>query len=324
MGFPFRLIIQNALKYSELIFYRYPKANLDIKTELSRKIVIFLYSSHGDIALLSSLTQYIKKTAPKSEITLITSKKCKYVASLNPDIDRIRCVDFPRFWSYRNVEHVRKNLRYDVFLNASFYPNLRYLIPFMPLVEVPFFLFRQKPANLPTPHLELDFKVQKTREPYVVLNLEAGTLGWHRNMLRPEEMDSMKREIIKRNPQIIFYLNESVKNTNSVSGENAKIFRGNVKNLLKLMANSSGIVSLRNGFCDVLAASTIVPQFVIYPEGKFPNEDGIETVKWGSMNTLGYDASITETTVNRYDQKTIRKTVKNIQSFLNNLRKNIR
>lgn len=313
--------IQNILKFYESIFHRYPKANLDIKPTSPKKIVIFLYSSHGDIALLSSLTQYLKKTFRGSNIMLITSKKCKYVASLNPNIDYIRCVDFPRFWNYTNVERIKKNLDFDIFLNASFYPNLRYLIPFIPLIEAPFFLFRQRPATIPTPRLTLDFKIKKTSGPYVVLNLEAGTLGWHKNMLFPKEIDRMKREIIKRNPQVKFYLNKSVKNTDSVSGKNVKIFKGNVKNLLRLMAHSIGIVTLRNGFCDVLAASTTVPQFVIYPEGKFPDDDGIETKEWGNMSSLGYDAYIAETTVNRHKPKTIQKTVEQIQIFLNNLQK---
>lgn len=313
--------IQNVLKFYESVFYRYPKANLDIRPAPAKKIVIFLYSSHGDIALLSSLTQYLKKTFRGSNITLITSKKCKYVASLNPNIDHICCVDFPRFWSYANVERVKKNLDYDVFLNASFYPNLRYLIPFMPLVEAPFFLFKRRPTTIPTPRLTLDFKIKKTLEPYIVLNLEAGTLGWHKNMLLPKEITLMKREIIKRNPHAVFYLNENVKNTDSVSGKNVKIFRGNVKNLLRLMAHSAGIISLRNGFCDVLAASTAIPQFVIYPEGKFPDDDGIETIEWGNMNNLGYGARIVETTVNRHKPKTIHKTVEQIQIFLNNLQK---
>ena len=160
--------LQNGLKLFDSLLYRYPKANLDIKNLSPKNFDIFLYSSFGDIALLSSFTQYIKHKYPDCHINLITSKKCHYIASLNPDIEQIVDVNFPRFWTYEMVERIKQTRHYDIFLNASFYPNLRHLIPMMPLVEVPFFLFRDRPDRIPTPRLRLDFKTKKKK--YLILN----------------------------------------------------------------------------------------------------------------------------------------------------------
>jgi len=307
-------IIQNLLRLYEGFFHRYPKANLDVKTEPFKKIVIFLYSSHGDIALSSSFTQYIRSIYPKGRIIFITSKKCKYVTSLNPDIDHIITVNFPRFWTYRNVENLKKNLDYDMFLNASFYPNLRYLIPFMPLIDVPFFLYRDRPKKIPTPRLHLDFKPVKKN--YVVLNLEAGTLGWHKNMVTTEDIENIKRKIVTQFPRVKFIINESYGQKNTITGDNVKVFSGSFRDLLKISSSSLGIVSIRSGLNDVIAATMDIPQFVIYPEGNFPDDDGIPTHQWGNMINLGYSAQILESLINKNSRNSIKKCIQDIFEFV--------
>ncbi len=308
-----KVFVQRLIKRYDNFFHRYPKANLRIKKIPPKKFVIFLYSAHGDIALSSSLTQYIKNKYKPSQITFVTSDKCRYTTSLNPDIDKIITVKFPKFWTYKNVEEIEKKLDYDVFLNASFYPNLRYLIPFMPLIEVPFFLFKDRPVKLPTPRLRLNFKPSK--EKYIVLNLEAGTFGWHENMIDNKQMEIIKKQIVAAHPQVKFIINKCYSQDNTRKN-NVKIYDGNIKGLIKLLANASGVVSIRNGLCDVLAAATNIPQFVIYPEGNFPDNDGIPALKWATMVNLGYRASITESLINKNRSQSIKKNVDKINKFI--------
>jgi hypothetical protein len=309
-----KLFIQQLMKRYENIFYRYPKANLDIRRMPPKKVSIFLYSTHGDIVWASSLTQFIKSKYRNCRLTFITSRKCQYTTSLNPDVDKIITVDFPHYWSYGNVEKIKKKLDYDIFVNASFYPNLRYLIPFMPLIEVPFFLFRNKPDKLPTPRLKLNFGPEKGN--YFLLNLEAGTFAWHKNMVDHKQIIFMENQIIENHPKVNFVVNQCYEQKNVAGEANVSVFEGDMKGLLKMAAGSLGVISLRNGLCDILASSTEVPQLAIYPEGNFPDDDGISAIKWGTMTGLGYKAPITESVVNRKRFSSIKDNLDKINKFI--------
>lgn len=263
-----------------------------------RTLGIFLYGSHGDIALQSSFTQFIRARHPQASITLLTAARCAHTASLNPDLSQVVPVELPPLWGYRHVEALAEVRGFDLFLNASFDPDLRHLIPQMPLVEMPYFLFRERPRALPRPRLVLDFSPTR-REPYVLLNLEAGTLGGHPATPGLDELAEMKRGIVAEAPGTRFVVNDGYGVGDRLRGPNVETFSGSFRDLLRVAAESAGVISLRNGLCDVLAASTEVPQFVCFTDGRVPNERGIPAVQWAGMLDLGYPAKIDQCLVRR-------------------------
>lgn len=309
-------IVQPILDVLDKIIHKYPANNLKIVSDNINTIIVFCYSSHGDIALQSSFIQYLHKKFPKADIEFITSLKCSYTATLLPFVKKIYTVKLKNFWTYNDVENIQKKYKYDLFINTSFYPNLRYLIPFIPLIKVPFFLFKDIPDKIPTPKLNIKINNNKNKYKYIVINLEAGTFRWHKSMPSFEETEKIKREIVRSNPNINFVINQSYCQKNTVYNKNISIFNGNYKKLINIMANSLGVISFRNGLCDVIAAGTKIPQLIIYPKGKYPNDSGIDTIKWAGMKNLGYKSKITEYLVDKSDSKSLIKLIQTTNNFI--------
>jgi len=315
-----RILQYRARNFFDKIFHKYPFENLKIRNIPPKKFYIFSYGPTGDIALLSSLTQYIKRKFPKTNIYFITSAKYRYLASLNPDIKKVISIDLPTFFTYRDIEMFAQKFDYDIFLIASPHPNLRYLIPLLPIIKMSFFLFRDIPDKIPVPRLKFNPPKKRTKK-YFVLNLEAATFGWHKNMPKFEEVKRMKKKILEANPDTFFYINQKESIIDDSETKNSKIYNGNLRGLLNLMANSQGIISMRNGLNDVMASCSLVPQFILYPEGNFPDERGIDCIKWAGLRNIGYRSKIVESRINRHYPNSIDKNIMKINKFIKDVSK---
>jgi lipopolysaccharide heptosyltransferase II len=58
-----------------------------------KKILLIRFSSIGDIVLTSPVARCIKKQVPNSEVHFLTKKSFESIVSLNPNIDKVYCIE---------------------------------------------------------------------------------------------------------------------------------------------------------------------------------------------------------------------------------------
>lgn len=66
---------------------------MDLTTFSPRKILICQLRQIGDVILMTPLLELLKKRYPRSEIHVLTEKKCAPVLEHNPYLDRVWPVD---------------------------------------------------------------------------------------------------------------------------------------------------------------------------------------------------------------------------------------
>ncbi|MDD2482675.1 MAG: hypothetical protein PHE32_02360 [Candidatus Shapirobacteria bacterium] len=311
--------INNLLDTTENFVHPNLKKTFDKKTNNVKKILLFAYGTTGDIAIFSSFTKYLKKLFPNSKIFYIVNNidKVIYISSLDKNIDEIITIDIPRFFTFKIIDKIKKKYPdYDLFINLNLYPNLRHLMSYVKFIEMPYFLFKKKPDNLPTPKLYLDFKIRQQK--IIFLNLEMISLNFDNNYLQLKEMEEIIFFLANEFKKYQFVVNNYLELANIKTIKNVKLFHGNYKELVKIATSSKIFISSRNGLCDVIAASVSnKPMFIIYPNLLFPGKNGTEFVYTYGMKDIGYPNPIEETIFNR-NINGVNRLKKQIKTFIEN------
>lgn len=312
-----RLIINQTLDKLEKIFYPYPQKLIEYRKYPPKKTVLFSFGGTGDIAIFSSFTFYLKSKYPRSKLISLIYKNNRnlYVASLDPSIDKVIPIELPRFFNFSHIEKIKKKYNFDLFIYLSYYPNLRFLMPNIKFIHMPYFIARDIPMKIPPPRLKLDFQVKK--ENYIFINFDILTFNFSDNYLQDKEVNFLLEKLTVRFPKINFLVNDYEKRI-KVKRKNLLIFSADYKSLLKKAACSKLFISFRNGLCDVVAASTKnLPMLIIFPEDNYPNKWGTPFSVVFGMKEIGYPNPIEEYNFNKKKDKTLNLLFGKIVNFIN-------
>ena len=139
--------INDLLDLKENFFNPYPRNLLEIKNKKIKNILLFSHGYTGDIAIFSSFTSYLRKKYKNAKIKNIILNKdsIKYIASLDKNIDEIIPIRMPRFFNFNYIKKIKKKYKYDLFIYLNIYPDLRFLMPNIKLIHIPYFVFRNIP-----------------------------------------------------------------------------------------------------------------------------------------------------------------------------------
>lgn len=314
-----RLIINKILDKAENMLYPYPKKLIEYKKYPPKKILLFSYGGTGDIAVFSSFTSYLKSIFPNSQINNLVNNNERnlYVASLDPNVNRVIPIEMTRFFNFLYIEKVKKNYDFDLFIYLNMYPGLRFLMPNIKFIHMPYFIARCIPVKkTPVPYLKLDFKTKK--ENYIFINFDILTFNFSDNYLQDNEINLLIKKLVNRFPKIIFYINDYERRV-KIKANNLLIFSGNYKSLVKKAVNAQLFISFRNGLCDVVAALTKnLPMLVIYPDDNYPSKDGTAFSLIFGMKEINYPNKITEYIFNKEKDKKLNLIFNNIGDFINN------
>ena len=188
-------------------------------------------------------------------------------------------------------------------------------MPNIKLIHIPYFVFRNIPIHTPVPKLVLDFKPIKKK--YIFINLDMLSFNFSSNNLNSDEKNFLINLLIKKFPNYDFLIND-LENEIKIKKNNLIIFRGNYKKLVKLSACSRLFISMRNGLCDVIAASTKkLPMFVIYHDENYPGPNGSPFIKIIGMKEIGYKNHIEEYIFNKKRDRSLTKIYKKLVDFIN-------
>jgi ADP-heptose:LPS heptosyltransferase len=310
-----RKTINDLLDIKENLLNPYPNNLVQIKNKKIKNILLVSFGGTGDIAIFSSFTTYLKKRYPNSKITVIVHNKKSiiYTATLDKNIDKIIPINFPRFFDFTFVKKTIKEFDYDLFIYTNLYPFLRHLMPNIKFIFMPYFIFRDIPLKVPSPKLKLDFKLIKKK--YILLNFDIITFNFSKDYINDKEINYLLDLITNTYKNIVFYYND-FENRIKIKKSNLKIFKGNYKKLVKIASQANLFISMRNGLCDVIAASTKnLPMFVIYPNQIYPGKNGTEFIKIFNMKEINYQNPIEEYVFNKKNTS-IKKLFNRISLFI--------
>jgi len=311
-----RQLINDILDYKEVILNPYPKNCLDIKKSNIKKILLFSYGGTGDLALFSSFTSYLRKSYPKAQITnlVVKNHNIEYVASLDLNIDRVIGIKVPRFFNFSFLKKIKNKYQYDLFITLNLYPDLRYLMPNIKAIHMPYFIYRDIPIHTPTPRLVLDFKIKENN--YIFLNFDMIAFNFSQNYLTQEEIEKLISFLTSKFPNFTFVVNDFEKRIKT-RGKNLILFRGKYKELLKIVSGAPLFISFRNGLCDVIAASTKNKKMlIIYPDQNYPGKWGVPFIRTFGMKEIGYPHYIEEYIFNKIKDKNLSTLQNKIKNFI--------
>jgi hypothetical protein len=261
-----------------------------------KRISILIPDSVGDIAVNSSVSQYLKRSFPETHITLISHPKYIPAARMDPNYDAIAA--FPQKYldrepwllSYKDqlaVAHLvtpkmdrlylpQPSVWCDHVVGKHSMLALQNILCAVPVGQ------RIAP-RLRIPHenrLAAETFCSKLRHPLLAIFRTAYTAAFD------ERVDMYWRQLAKAClSEGITVLDNAA--TPLIENDRCIPIGSLCLETAAAVANASdGIVGLRSGICDVVAFSGHCPQYVIYPKTCYRNSD-MSFLRWCSLRDMG-------------------------------------